>query len=120
MSLHTDLDIFRTATDLLGVVVDLLPHFPRVTADVRRELLRECTAVLVAVPMANAEMGKAKVPYIQQLLRHLYAVQFLLRVAVDKRFISREQFARTLRLTTSISKQAHGWKKRFAASSPVS
>lgn len=111
----TDLDIFKSATDLLGVVIDLLPHFPSSMKDIRVELLRNCVAIQVAVPVANDERGKEKLPFIRELLRHLYSVQFLLRVSVDKKFITPEQHARTLPHTTSIKKQAYGWKK-FSAS----
>lgn len=116
MSLHTELDIFKSAYDLLGVVDDLVPNFPRARRELTRKLVDETTALLVAIPKANAERGAAKVPHLNTLLDHNAAVQFLLRLAADKRYISRDQFARTARLTTSISKQAHGWKKSSASS----
>ena len=114
--LHTELDIFKASYDLLGVVADLNPHLPRLQRALGRKILDECTEVVAAIPLANAQRGAAKVPYIDRLLQRLEVLKTLLRLCVDRKWIAREQFARTVQLTTSIGKQAHGWKKSSASS----
>lgn len=120
MSLHTELDIFKASYDLLGVVDDLVRNIPRAHKPaLGRKILDECTEIVAAIPLANAELGPAKVPHLNRLLQRLEVAKVLLRLCVDKRYISKGQFARTVPLTASIGKQAHGWKKSSTASSPA-
>ena len=120
MSLHTDLDIFKASYDLLGVADDLVRNIPRAhKPHLGRKIFDECTAIVAAIPLANAERGTARVTHLNHLLQRNEVVKVLFRLCVDKRYISKDQFARTIPLTASIGKQAHGWKKSSTASSPA-
>jgi hypothetical protein len=113
--LHHELPVYKTTFDLLSVAVDLTRNLPR---DLKRhlgdEVLGGCTQMVVLVFRAN--IAREKVPHIEELLERVEVVNLLLRVLVEKHFISREQYARAIQLTTSIGKQAGGWKKASAAS----
>src|SRR5690349_17190228 len=120
MAIHTELDIFKASYDLLGVADDLVRNIPRtVKPHLGRKIIDECTEIVAAIPLANQERGAAKVPHLNRLLQRLEVTKTLFRLCVDKRYIAPAQFARTIPLTTSIGKQANGWKKSSAASSPV-
>lgn len=115
MALHHELPIYKTAFDLLGVAVDLTRNLPR---DLKRhlgdEVLGGCTQMVVQVFRANT--ARDKVPHIDELLERVEVVNLLLRVLVEKKFISRDGYARAIQLTSSIGKQAGGWRKSSAAS----
>jgi hypothetical protein len=118
MSLHTELDIFKASYDLLGVADDLVRDIPRAhKPHLGRKIFDECTDLVAAIPLANAERGAAKVPHINQLLQRLEVAKVLFRLCVDKRYISHGQFARTVPLTTY--RQAGPWLERSSASSPA-
>ncbi|MNT54073.1 hypothetical protein D3C72_1912070 [compost metagenome] len=51
------------------------------------------------------------------LVERLQVAELLLRLSVDKRLISKPQYAKTVALTNSIGKQANGWRR--SASSPA-
>lgn len=111
MALHTTLPIHKTAYELFGAIVDLVRNMPR---DIKQSLgtvMRDqAMQILLLVGKANAAADK--VPHITQLLEHREAVELMLRTCLDKRFISRAQWARAVELTDSIGKQAGGWRKQ--------
>lgn len=116
MGLHTDLEIHKTAYDLLDLVVDdLVRNMPK---DVKRaigdKLRDECLELTVQIQTAN--MARDKAPHLLQLVRGLGVVKVLLRLSRDKRYIGTRKFAAATFLTTSIGKQANAWRK---ASSPA-
>lgn len=115
MALHHDLPIYKAAYELLGLAVDLTRNIPR---DFKRELgghLRsECVEITVLIFRAN--VAREKVLHIEDMLERLEVVNLLLRMFVDKRFISRQQYAQAIQLTSSIGKQAGGWRKHSSAS----
>lgn len=114
MALHHELPIYKAAYDLLGMAVDLTRNIPR---DFKRQLgdvMRdECVQMMVLIFRAN--VATHKTPHIEELLERLEVVNLLLRVFVDKRFISKPQYAQAIALTGSIGKQAGGWRKHSAA-----
>jgi len=100
MSLHTELDIFKASYDLLGVADDLVRNIPRShKPHLGRKIFDECTEIVAAIPLANAERGAGKVPHLNRLLQRLEVTKVLFRLCVDKRYISHGQFARTVPLT---------------------
>lgn len=114
MGLHKDLPIYKVAYDLLALAVELARSMKR---DVKQQLggkLRdECLEVAVLIYRANVARDKA--PYLLALVERLQVAELLLRLSCDLRCISQGQYARAVELTTSIGKQATGWRKKSAA-----
>lgn len=119
MALHHELPIYKTAYDLLGLTVDLTGNLPRnLKRHVGDAVLEGCVEMMKLTFRAN--VARDKVEHIEKLLEELEAVNLWLRVLKDRHLISVGQYAKAIELTTSIGKQAGGWKKHSAspASSP--
>jgi hypothetical protein len=115
MAIHTSLPIYKVTYDLLGLVVDIVKNMPReFKQSIGGEIRDECVKVTVLVFRAN--VAEDKVPHLTELIERLQVAELLLRLARDKQFISTGQYARAIKLTDSIGKQATGWRK---ASTPV-
>jgi hypothetical protein len=117
MALHTQLPIYKAAYDLLDVVTDLAKNMPRdFKASIGGKLRDEVVAVTILIFRANTAREKA--PHLQGLTERLQVAELLLRLSRDKRLITVKQYARAVELTTSIGKQASGWRR--SATSPAS
>ena len=114
--LHSELPIYKVAYDLLGLIVQVARNMPR---DVKQQLggaLRdECVQITVCIFRAN--VAREKAPHLLEVLERLQVAELLLRLSRDKRLISTAQYAAAIELTTSIGKQANGWRR--SAVSPV-
>ena len=110
MATHTQLPIYKTAYNLLDVVMDLVKNMPR---DFKRligeEIAKESSAIMILVFRAN--VAQEKEPYLLKLVERLQVIELLLRLSMDKRLISRPGYAKAIELSTSIGKQANGWRK---------
>ena len=110
MATHTNLPIYKAAYDLLDVVTSLAKNMQR---DFKRSLGEkisdECVSVTVLIFKANIAQDKA--PYLLELIERLQVAELILRLSMDKRLISKEGYAKAVELTTSIGKQANGWRK---------
>jgi hypothetical protein len=117
MALHTQLPIYKAAYDLLDVVTDLAKNMPRdFKASIGGKIRDEVVAVTILIFRANTAREKA--PHLQGLTERLQVAELLLRLARDKRLIAVRQYATAIELTTSIGKQASGWRR--SAMSPAS
>jgi hypothetical protein len=117
MALHTQLPIHKAAYDLLIVVTELAKNMPRdFKASIGGKLRDEVVAVTILIFRANTAQEKA--PHLQGLTERLQVAELLLRLARDMRLIAVKQYARAVELTTSIGKQASGWRR--SAMSPAS
>jgi hypothetical protein len=117
MALHTQLPIYKVAYDLLDVVTDLAKNMPRdFKASIGGKLRDEVVEIVTLIFRANTAREKA--PHLQDLLERLQVAELLLRLARDKRLIAVKQYARAVELTTSVGKQASGWRR--SAMSPAS
>jgi len=115
MAIHTELPIYKVAYDLLSVATDYVQNMPRpFKAAIGGRVRDLCIDLVLLIFKANC--AKNKVPYLDTLLERLEETQLLLRLCRDKRFISTGQYAKAIELTTSVGKQANGWKKHNAAS----
>lgn len=115
MALHTSLPIYKVAYDLLSVSVDHVQNMPRAFKAAIGNRVRElCVDVVLLIFRANC--ARDKVPHITDLLERTEELQLLLRLCVDKRFISRKQYAQAVELTTSVGKQAQGWRNHYVTS----
>jgi len=115
LALHTQLEIYKAAYGLLNVAVDYVVNMPRPVKAVIGGRIRDlCLNLVVLIASANA--AHDKVPFLDELLRDLKQLEILLRICQDKRYISKGQYAQAVELSTSVGKQATGWRRYFAAS----
>ena len=110
MALHTQLPIYRAAYTLLDVVTDLVTNMPRnFKRSIGEKISAECIEIMTLVFRANVAADKS--PHLVELLERLQVIELLLRLGMDKRLIVRPAYAVAIEQTTSIGKQANGWKK---------
>lgn len=110
MTTHTQLPIYKVAYDLLDVATSLVKNMQR---DFKRsigdKITTECIEITVLIFRANVAQEKA--PHLLELIERLQVVELMIRLAKDKRLISSQGYANAIELTTSIGKQANGWRK---------
>ncbi len=117
MALHTNLPIYRVVYELLDVVTDLSKNMPRdFKASIGGVMRDDCVASTVLVFRANTAREKA--PHLDKLIERLQVIDLMLRLSRDKHLISIPQYAKAIELTSSIGKQAGGWRR--SALSPAS
>jgi hypothetical protein len=115
MAIHRQLPIYKAAFDLLSVAVDYVVNMPRsFKAAIGGRVSGLCVEIVLQILRANS--ARDKVPHIETLLERVAELELLLRLCVEKRFISRPQYAKAVELTTSVGKQANGWRRHYAAS----
>jgi len=108
MAFHTKLPIYKVAYDLLSVAVDFTVNFPRPVRRIGDRVRDLCIDTVILIAKANAASDKR--PHLTALLDRNGELELLLRLCVDKRFISKPQYARAIELTQSVGKQANGWR----------
>jgi hypothetical protein len=114
MALHTELPIYKVAYDLLGVATDYVVNMPRsIKHAFGGRLTQLCVDLVLLILKANC--AKDKVPHLDTLLERVAEANLLLRLCMDKRFISKSQYAAAIELTASVGKQANGWRKKNAS-----
>ncbi|VVD91286.1 four helix bundle protein [Pandoraea communis] len=113
MAQHTQLPIYRAAYTLLDSVTDMVKNMPRdFKRSIGEKISVECIEIMVLVFRANVATDKS--PHLTELLERQQVIELLLRLCVDKRLISRPAYAGAIEQTTSIGKQANGWKSSSA------
>lgn len=113
MSLATDLDIHKQGLALLDLCTDVQTQIPRAfRASMAQRVADECVEILLLICRANAARQPGeRVAYLERLQESLHVAQMLLRTAHAKRLIATGLWARSIELTDSIGKQAHGWAR---------
>ena len=113
MALTTDLEIYKAASDLLSLAVDVQANIPRAfRASMGNRIADECIEIMVLIARANAaRAAERRLAQIELLLERLDVARFLLRAAHDKRLISGKLWAKSIQLSDSVGKQANGWAK---------
>lgn len=110
MATHTNLPIYKVAYSLLDVAADFVKNMPRdFKRSIGEKINAECLEITVLIFRANVYQDKA--PHLLELLERLQVAELLIRLARDKRLISTAAYAQAVELTTSIGKQANGWRK---------
>ena len=116
MAIHTQLPIYKVAYDLLVVVTGAVKSMPRdLKRNIGEKISNECTEITVLIFRANA--AHEKEPYLMKLLERLQVAELLLRLSMDMRLISQKAYSSAVEKTTSIGKQANGWRR--AANRPL-
>jgi hypothetical protein len=109
MAIHTNLPIYKVAYDLLDLSTELVKNMRRDLKHVfGSKVTAECIEILVLIGRANAARDKA--PILLELLERVQVAEFLIRLAHDKKLISTKLYARSVELTTSVGRQANGWR----------
>ena len=110
MATHTHLPIYKVAYDLLDVATSLVKNMQR---DFKRaigdKITTECVEITILIFRANVAQDKA--PHLLELIERQQVVELMFRLARDKGFLSTRGYAEAIELTTSIGKQANGWRK---------
>ena len=115
MALHTQLPIYKVSYDLLDAILNLVKNMNRdFKASIGVKLRDECVEILTLIFRAN--VSRVKAPHIEDLIERLQVTELLLRISRDKQIISIGQYAKAIELTTSIGKQATGWRRAAASS----
>lgn len=118
MAATSSLPIYKVAYDLFGVITDAVRNMPRdVKQLIGKRLADEAMDIVMLIFRANE--ARDKVPYLDDLLERVGVINLLLRLAHDKKLITTKPYAAAISLTGSVGKQAGGWRKSSAASSPV-
>lgn len=114
MANHTTLPIYKAAYDLLDAITDLAKNMPRdFKQSIGGKLRDECIDIITLIFRANVSQEKA--PHLTLLLESLQVCELLVRLSRDKRMISINQYAKVVDITTSIGKQANGWRRSAAS-----
>jgi hypothetical protein len=93
----------------LDSVTDMVKNMPRdFKRSIGEKISTECIEIMVLVFRANVAVDKS--PHLTELLERLQVIELLLRLGMDKRLISGKAYAGSVEQTTSIGKQASGWK----------
>ena len=111
MALHTELPIYKVAYDLLSLIVQVARNMPRdVKVPIGGRLLDECSAITVLILRANVARDKA--PHLLELVERQQAIELLIRLSHDLRFLGQKQYAAAIALTASIGRQANAWRAK--------
>lgn len=115
MGLHTDLQIYGTGYELLGEAVELVRNMPKDYKPVLgRPIISDCRQVMDLIREANIAREQDKIPHLQLINQRIAATELLIRVGVDKKVITRPQYARVIALTQSIGRQCTAWRNKFS------
>ena len=112
MALHTDLPIYRTGTELLGMGYLIQRDMPRgFKRSLGEKIVQGCTDMLEQMALANATRRHDRAAHIEQLLVLIRATTVTLRVGHDLRAIPTRQWAAAVLLLEKVGAQAGGWLK---------
>jgi len=112
MALHTELPIHRTGVRLLALAIKVQEQMPRSIKRILGEkIVQHCVDMLNLMALANATKQDVRAGHLAELLTLQRAVEVLLRVSHDSRYLSPKLWAESIELLGSIGKQAGGWLK---------
>lgn len=117
MALHSTLPIYKVTYDLLILVNEVTRHMPRdFKPTMGKELRKDCVKLVRRIYKANVAEDKRR--DLTKLIERVRCVELSFRASKDLRLITTDQYSRAIELTSSISRQATGWRKS-QAKSPV-
>lgn len=116
MALHTELEIYKSAYQLMDMAVGYVVNLPRsVKHSIGTRLIDLCVGVMLLILRINCIRNvKDRIPHLDTLLEHKEETGLLLRLCKDKNFISIKQYGAAIELVTSVGKQAMAWKNQCA------
>lgn len=111
MALHYELDAFKTAMALLGLVARVVRQFPRdCKPTFSNRLCDHAEAIHEYIRLANATSGN-RVPIRDKAISHLERLKAWVRVLHGMGVISDSHWQKSNNITTSLGKQLYGWIK---------
>lgn len=115
MALHTETDIYRAIFDLAGEAADVILQMRRDVKPVfGKTIIDHCLAMELDIRAANMAPAEAREPHLLKLLERIATVETVARICRDKRFIAVPAYARLVKHTQSVGRQANGWRKHHA------
>lgn len=118
MALHTELEIHKSAEDLLGLILSMVRNIPRDLKQVVGAKLRD-ESLQIMVLIGRANMAAHKLPHLNQLLESLWMINHLLRALTNLGVIAKGHHARAMQVTASLGRQANAWRKSITATAPA-
>ena len=116
MAIHTKLPIYKRGCELLDLAYEVQQHMPREHKRFLGEkITMHCTEMLDLMALANASQGVERAGYIRTLLVRVSAVQALLRVCFERKYLGHRLWARSIETLESIGRQGGGWLKSAKA-----
>jgi len=113
MALHTELDIYRDACDLVSAVASAVGNMRRDFKPlIGQEILREATRIAIYIFRANVAADKE--PHLIRLIESQQMVELLSRFSRDQGLMTTPAYGKVVELTTRIGKKANGWRRRSA------
>ena len=113
MSLAHDLDIYKSARDLLTFSLKVQAHVPRAyRLAVGQRISNECADILLDVARANVSRGEIREAHIARLLERVEAARVIMHAAQQLRIIPLSMWTESVALTDSVGKQANGWRNQ--------
>jgi hypothetical protein len=116
MAIYTELQIYKDGCALLGLALEVQTQIKR---EFKRSLGEKvsamCVEMLEAIAMANACRGEMRVQQIDTVLRLLRAASVMLRVAFERRLISKNLWGQSIEVLDAVGKQSTGWRKATLA-----
>jgi hypothetical protein len=110
MAPHSKLPIYPVTRRLFEMAVGFARKMNRdLRPTVGNRLLNDSFELVMLVYRANS--ARDKVPFLTEMLERAEAANLLLRLCMDLRVITQAEYAAAIELTTSIGKQANGWRK---------
>ena len=121
MALHTSLPIYATGGKLLSLAIRIQVQMPRaVKRDLGGAIQTHCISMLNSMALANASMRpEHRMHHIEQVLEIQRALQILMRVSFDEKYVSHKLWGEATLLMDSIGKQAGGWRKKTTNGAPA-
>lgn len=121
MSIHSDTEIYATATALRQALAPAIVNMRRDAKEFfGHKLYDESMWMAVLIRRMNIARGADKLLHIDHLFEQLEVVTCTIRDCRELRFLPNSTFERTAPLTESIGRQATALRKHFApAPSPA-
>lgn len=108
------LEVYKFVNDILNMVEKLPKSCKYTMGD---KLVKESLELFEYIQLANSHLLKdGKKHYIEQFIIKFSLVKVLLRLCIDRRYITFKQHALLLPYIDSIGKQATAWKKSMRGS----
>ena len=117
MAIHTNLPVYKLASDLLDISAGLLRNYPRPFRPMGQAIADACLRMLILIARANA--ARNKTPALDELLEHLRVAEILFRLSLDRKIITPKQYARAADVCARIGRQAGGWRRSQPSTSVV-
>ncbi len=115
MALHTELEIYSVAFELLSLVTKLVANMPRdFKPTIGFKIRDEAIEILTLIFRANK--ARVKTPHLDDLIESIQVINILLRLSRQERWISDKGYSAAIKLTTDAGKQAGGWRKSTLSS----